>query len=216
MTRRTGPRRGFCLIMKPMRNRIVLLLVALVLLGGCTSNVRVDDTFPVVVAEPRDMNAVLVMNREFRTYRASPNEKTNIDIGSSQVDLMTKAFSGLFRQVTVVSSRDQVGPDTDLVIIPSVREVQLSTPTESYLNVYEVWIKYNLDIETPDGVPIDSWFLPAYGKTPYSFLFSRSLAVETATVVALRDAGAKLMLDFFRIPAIYGWMQQRKAEKAKT
>jgi hypothetical protein len=202
--------------MKRMRNMIGLVLVSMALLGGCTSNVRVDETFPVVVAEPRDMNAVLVMNREFRTYRASPNEKTNITIGASQVDLMTKAFSGLFARVTVVSSKDQIGPDTDLVIIPSVREVQLSTPTESYLNVYEVWIKYNLDIETPDGVPIDSWFLPAYGKTPYSFLFSRSLAVETATVVALRDAGAKLMLDFFRIPAIYGWMQQRKAEKAET
>ena len=25
---------------------------------------------------------------------------------------------------------------------------------------------------------------------------------------ALRDAGAKLLLDFYRIPAIYGWMQQ--------
>jgi len=216
MNMRMTPRFRFCHIMNRMRNTIGLLLVSIALLGGCTSNVRVDDKFPVVVAEPRDLNAVLVMDREFRNYRASPNEKTNIQLGSSQVDLMTKAFSGLFAKVTVVSSKDQAGPDTDLVIIPSVREVQLSTPTESYLNVYEVWIKYNLDIETPDGVPIDSWFLPAYGKTPYSFLFSRSLAVETATVVALRDAGAKLMLDFFRIPAIYGWMQRRMAEKAET
>ena len=35
--------------------------------------------------------------------------------------------------------------------------------------------------------------------------------IEQATIVALRDAGAKLMLDFYRIPAIYGWMQQRAA-----
>lgn len=202
--------------MSPIRNRIGLLMLALTLLSGCTSNVRVDELFPVVVAEPRDMNAVLVMDQEFRNYRASPNEKTNILIGPSQVDLMTKAFSGLFAKVTVVSSKDQAGPDTDLVIIFSVREVQLSSPTESYLNVYEIWIKYNLDIETADGVPIDSWFLPAYGKTPYSYLFSRSLAVESATVMALRDAGAKLMLDFFRIPAIYGWMQQQMAEKAES
>ncbi len=95
------------------------------------------------------------------------------------------------------------------MIIPAVREVQLSTPSDSYLNVYEVWIKYNLDIETADGEPIDSWFLPAYGKTPDSYLLSRSVAIEAAAVVALRDAGAKLMLDFFRIPALYGWMQQQ-------
>jgi len=206
----------FSLIMGPMRLWMGFLLVAMAVLSGCTSNVRVNETFPVVVAEPRDLTLALVMDREFRTYRASPNEKTNILIGPSQADLMTKAFSGLFVKVEVVSSKDQVGPDADLVIVPSVREVQLSSPTESYLNVYEVWIKYNLDIETPDGVPIDSWFLPAYGKTPYSFLFSRSMAVETATVVAMRDAAAKLMLDFFRIPAIYGWMQQRAAERARS
>jgi hypothetical protein len=190
-----------------------LLMVVAAMASGCTSNVRVgvEHEFPEVVAMPRDLTAVLVMDEAFRTYRAQPTEKTLIQFGPAQVDLLTKAFNGLFREVKVVSSREQAGPETDLVIIPSVREVQLSTPSDSYLNVYEVWIKYNLDIETADGVPIDSWFLPAYGKTPYSYMLSRSTAIEEATVIALRDAGAKLMLDFFRIPAIHGWMQQREA-----
>ena len=103
------------------------------------------------------------------------------------------------------------GPDADLVITPAVREVQLSSPSDSYQTVFEVWIKYSLNISTADGVPIDSWFLPAYGKTPYSYLFSRSKAIEEATIMALRDTGAKLMLDFFRIPAINGWLQQHLA-----
>lgn len=178
---------------------------------GCTSNVRVEEEFPTVVSEPMEMSAVLVLDREFRSYRGHPNAKTTIELGKSQVDLFSKAFSGLFTPLKVVSSKEDAGPDTDLVIIPSVREVQLSTPSDSYLNVYEVWIKYNLDIETADGEPIDSWFLPAYGKTPDSYLLSRSAAIEAAAVVALRDAGAKLMLDFFRIPALYGWMQQQSA-----
>jgi hypothetical protein len=55
--------------------------------------------------------------------------------------------------------------------------------------------------------------MPAYGKTQSSYLLSRTTAIEDATVVALRDAGAKLMLDFFRIPAIYGWMQQQQQAK---
>ena len=60
--------------------------------------------------------------------------------------------------------------------------------------MYEVWIKYNLDIETVDGVPVDSWFLPAYGKTPSSYLLSRTKAIEDATIVALRDAGKAVLL----------------------
>lgn len=190
-----------------------LLIVAAAVLGACatTANVTVESRFPTVVAKPRDLSAVIVMDQQFRGYRAHPLEKTHIGFGAAQVDLWTKAFDGLFAQVEIVESRAQAGENADLVIVPSVQEVQLSTPNQSYLNVYEVWIKYRLDIETPDGVPIDSWFLPAYGKTSNSVMMSRSRAIEDATVIALRDAGAKLLLDFYRIPAVHGWIEQRLA-----
>ena len=203
--------------MKTWSGISVFLLPAIILLAGCSNlNVYVDQEFPAMVAKPRDISAVLVMDSEFRNYQARPNEKTRIQLGAAQFDALSMAFSGLFAQVKVVSSKDQVGPDTDLVIIPSVLEVQLSTPSESFLNVYEVWIKYNLDIETADGVTIDSWFMPAYGKTQNSYLLSRTTAIEDATEVALRDAGAKLMLDFFRIPAIHGWMQQHQTTNSES
>lgn len=190
-----------------------LLIATLALVSGCTANVKLgkDQVFPEVVAKPRDLRVTLVMDDTFRTFAADPTDNAHLQFGAAQVDLLTKAFRGLFAEVKVVSSKEQAGSGTDLVIVPSVREVQLSTPSDSYLNVYEVWIKYNLDIETADGVPIDSWFLPAYGKTPYSYMLSRSTAIEEATVIALRDAGAKLMLDFYRIPAINGWIQRRQA-----
>jgi hypothetical protein len=192
-----------------------LLLVATVLLPGCVSSVKVEHKFPDVVAVPRDMSVALIMDQEFRNFVAQPNSKTEIDIGASQVELLDKAFQGLFAEVKVLTPQEMSRAGTDFVVIPSVREVQLSSPTESYLNVYEVWIKYSLDIQSADGVPIDSWFLPAYGKTPYSFMLSRTKAIETATVVALRDAGAKLVLDFYRIPAVYGWIQQLQAQQAE-
>jgi len=204
--------------MKYRRYMAGLLLLGTALTCGCATHVTVpvEHSFPEVVAKPRDLTATLVMDKEFRTYLAHPTENVQIQIGQPQVDLMTKAFRGLFAEVKVVSSKEQATADTDLVIVPSVREVQLSTPSESYLNVYEVWIKYNLDIETADGVPVDSWFLPAYGKTPSSYLLSRTIAIHDATIVALRDAGAKLMLDFYRIPAINGWLQQRAATEAES
>lgn len=204
--------------MKYRRYMAGLLVVALALTSGCQTrlSVRVQQTFPEVVAQPRDLSATLVMDQAFHNYLARPTDNVQIYIGQPQVDLFTKAFRGLFTEVKVVSSKDQAAADTDLVIVPSVREVQLSTPSESYLNVYEVWIKYNLDIETADGVPVDSWFLPAYGKTPSSYLLSRGTAIQDATIVALRDAGAKLMLDFYRIPAISGWLRQRAAAEAES
>jgi hypothetical protein len=191
-------------------SRMTGLLLVLVLLPGCASRIKVEHQFPDVVAAPRDMSVALVVDQEFRNYQARPDSKTQIDIGTAHVELLTKAFQGLFSRVVIISPEEMKEAGTNLVIIPSVREVQLASPTESYLNVFEVWIKYSFDIRTADGVPIDSWFLPAYGKTPYSFMLSRTKAIETAAVMALRDAGAKLVLDFFRIPAVFGWMQQQQ------
>lgn len=195
----------------PLKTGLLIMVAAL--LSGCATaaNVRVDSTFPTVVAKPRQLSAAIVMDHEFRNYTAAPLEKVDIRFGAAQVDLWSKAFDGLFSDVQVVSSKAEVSPRADLVITPSVQEVQLSTPSQSYLNVFEVWIKYRLDIETPDGVPIDSWFMPAYGKTPNSVMLSRSRAISDATVVALRDAGAKLLLDFYRIPAVHVWIEQRVA-----
>lgn len=190
-----------------------LLLVAVVNLVACTTtaHVTVEETFPTVVSSPREIKAAIVMDEAFRTYQAFPLKNTDIAFGTAQVDLWSKAFRGLFSQVEIVTRKSEASADTELIIVPVVHEVQLSTPNQSYLNVYEVWIKYRLDIETTDGVPIDSWFLPAYGKTPDSALLSKTRAIEQATVVALRDAGAKLILDFYRIPAIHGWFEQRLA-----
>jgi hypothetical protein len=192
--------------------KIGMALSLVAVLAGCssTTELRIEEDFPNVVFEPRDFKAAVVFDSGFRAYQARPNDQTFIDIGSAQVDLLSKAFRGLFREVEVLSARAQLGPDTDIVITPSVLEVQLSTPSDSYLNVYEVWIKYNLDIESADGEAIDSWFMPAYGKTPDSFMLSRTEAIKEATIVALRDAGAKLLLDFFRIPSVYSWMERQR------
>jgi len=198
--------------MRHLGTKIFLIILPLFLAGGCSSSaqVKVNHQFPRLLFEPRDIHAAIVFDQAFRDYVAQPNDKTTIDLGTAQVDALSKDFQGMFSRVDIVSSKEQAPRDCDLVIKPSVREVQVSTPSESYLNVYEVWIKYNLEIETADGEPIENWFLPAYGKTPNSFSLGRTAAIEDASIVALRDAGAKLVLDFFRIPSVYAWMQEKQ------
>ena len=187
---------------------IFSMLLAVVFVSGCSTSaqVQIDSVFPTVVSKPKAVKAAIVFNDEFKAYVAIPNSKTSINLGSAQTKLLSNAFKGLFRDIEFVSAKEDVTLENALVITPSVQEVQVSTPSDTYLNVYEVWIKYSLDIETASGDPIDSWFMPAYGKTPDSFMLSKSNAIEEATVIALRDAGAKLLLDFYRIPSVYNWL----------
>jgi hypothetical protein len=129
-------------------------------------------------------------------------------IGNAQVELFKNAFTGLFDPVEFVSAEQEIQGQPSLIIRPAVREVQLSTPSENYLNVFEVWVKYNLEIRTADGEVLTTWFMPTYGKTPESSMASKSAAIEKATITAIRDAGAKLHLDFYQIPALKNWLAQ--------
>ena len=192
--------------------RLLLLLTTLLILAGCSSSasVQIDRNFPSVLAKPKPIAASIVLTEEFSNYIAQPNDKTVIDLGSAQVQVMKNAFAGLFNKVEFITNTDQITTDNGLIITPSVREVQVSTPSDNYLNVFEVWIKYNLDIADSNGDPIVSWFMPAYGKTPDAFMASKPKAIEEASIIALRDSGAKLMLDFYRIPAIYGWLREQQ------
>ncbi len=191
---------------------IITGLFALLVITGCSSSaqVQVERNFPTVVSKPKAVSASIIFNDEFKSYVATPSKKTTIDIGSAQTLMLSNAFAGLFNSIEFVQSKDQVSLENALVITPSVQEVQVSTPSDTYLNVYEVWIKYSLDIENSKGDQIDSWFMPAYGKTPDSFMLSKTNAIEEATVIALRDAGAKLLLDFYRIPSIHNWMLRER------
>ncbi|MDC3261265.1 hypothetical protein OAU95_01235 [bacterium] len=184
------------------------VLIAVIFISGCssTAQVQIDSQFPTVVSKPKPVKAAIVFTEDFKRYIASPNSKTSIDMGSAQTELLSNAFAGLFNEIEFVSAVSDVTFENALVITPSVQEVQVSTPSDTYLNVYEVWIKYSLDIETVSGDQVDSWFMPAYGKTPDSFMLSKTNAIEEAAIIALRDAGAKLLLDFYRIPSVYNWL----------
>ena len=184
------------------------VLLAVLFISGCSTSaqVKIDSPFPTVVSKPKPVKASIVFSEDFKSYIASPNSKTSIDLGSAQTELLSNAFAGLFKEIEFVSAAAEVTFDNALVITPSVQEVQISTPSDTYLNIYEVWIKYSLDIKTANGDLVDSWFMPAYGKTPDSFMLSKTNAIEEAAVIALRDAGAKLLLDFYRIPSVYNWL----------
>jgi len=199
--------------MKITKIQIIISTLALLVITGCSTSAQVqiaERTYPTVVSKPKAVSASIIFDEQFSGYVATPNQNTTINIGSAQTTMLDNAFKGLFKNIEFIASKEQVSFDNGLVITPSVQEVQVSTPSDTYLNVYEVWIKYSLDIQNSEGDQIDSWFMPAYGKTPDSFMLSKTNAIEEAAVIALRDAGAKLLLDFYRIPSVYNWMVRER------
>ena len=155
---------------------------------------------------------------EFRTHEFFDEAKGRresgwiVKTGDAQVQMWDTLFNGMFSNVVHmrdVPGSEAMNPVADMVIIPSVDELQYTIPAHTNVKVYEIWMRYKFNVVTTDGSPIADWTMTAYGKTPTAFLRSDEAAVNLAAIVALRDAGANFATNFARVPEVDQWLAAR-------
>jgi len=98
------------------------------------------------------------------------------------------------------------------ILVPTIGELQFSIPAQTKSDFYEVWLRYNFKLLSPDGSAIAEWPMQAYGranKRNYGFLEdTENGALQEAARVALRDAMAVFTFKFQRVPKVKQWLQQ--------
>ncbi|HEX4881615.1 MAG TPA: hypothetical protein VFV18_04650 [Porticoccaceae bacterium] len=189
---------------------IALTLAAL--LAGCATHVEVAGQFPTPVTRRLPVSVTLVMEPEFRAYRFAVTEprEVSLAVGGPQADLFRTVAGAMFREL---NSAEALAPPatTELILMPRVEEVQIATPAETQLKIFEVWVRYRLYLYDAAGNAIADWPLAAYGKTPSRVLESDGDALNQATIMALRDAGAALITGFTRTPGVAAWLAAHDA-----
>ncbi|MEQ9567503.1 MAG: hypothetical protein RLN85_17115, partial [Pseudomonadales bacterium] len=78
--------------------------------------------------------------------------------------------------------------------------------------VYEIWLKYRVQVMSRNGEAIADWLITGYGKTPTAFMKTRQDSIELATTIALRDVGSQLSIGFSRQPDIRAWLDRREEQ----
>ena len=140
-------------------------------------------------------------------------ERTDVGkyVYSDEIDLAVNVAMATGRPLLVrgAPGSGQMNQAVYAVLIPHVDELQYSIPAHTNVKVYEIWMRYRMELVTPSGDPIAEWMMTAYGKTPTAFLRSDQAAVNLAAVVALRDAGANFATGFTKVPAVRDWLEQR-------
>ncbi|MDM3870724.1 hypothetical protein QSV34_05095 [Porticoccus sp. W117] len=198
---------------KTHKNWLVPLFAAsALLLSACSTNVTVTGDYPSPLAKPIPYDVGIVFDDAFKDY-VFTRDNIEIKLGDAQTRMYSNLFSGMFANSTLLESREAATPDIDLVIVPNVEEIQIATPKDNRLKVYEVWIKYNMQVYDGDGSSIADWLMTCYGKTPTATLKSSARSLNLASVVALRDAGARMTTGFVRVPEVQGWLIRQAARK---
>jgi hypothetical protein len=200
-------------------SKLVIVLMSWQMLA-CTSSLVVDADFPKPVAKPIDISMGVVYDPQMTRYvyeeKSDTRARWQIDVGEAHEKLFRVVFEPLFSTSQPLESLDEAGQQLDLILLPKISEFQYSSPRETQLKIYEVWIKYNMQVYNPDGQLIADWIMSAYGKTPTAFLQSNEEAMNQAIVVALRDLGASLTTGFHKVPEIKSWLEQRATTAAAS
>ncbi len=172
----------------------------LALLAGCgTTEFEARPAIPAPLVEKIPVVIGVYMAPEFRdkVYREErEGADVAIALGKAQTEGFMRLLDAMFLRVVPVTSTD-AGASTDPairgVLEPVLEDVAFVTPTDSGADVYAVSLKYRVSGYKPDGQFTDSWTFTGYGAAAVSNMLGIGTdALQKATQLAMRDAGARL------------------------
>ncbi|HEY0961833.1 MAG TPA: hypothetical protein VGE69_05700 [Pseudomonadales bacterium] len=186
-----------------------------VLLASCAANtINISGSYPSPLVRKIPITVGVYYPEELRNFSFTEiddytgDDQYIVNSGETQIELFNTVLPALFENVVMLDSLENRSPELDAVFVPAIEEFQLGLPQKTKLKVYEVWVKYNMRLEEPEGEYIADWVMTAYGKSPTESFQSVDAGVQDATVVALRDLAASFTLGFSGIPEVNEWLAE--------
>jgi hypothetical protein len=185
------------------------------LLSACmTTNVELPVTqFPVPLMEKLPVRMGFYLSEELLTYQfredLGQNGTFEIEIGEAQPTMFQNLLTGMFAQAIRVDSTAVPAGLVDAVLVPSIAEMQFSTPQQTRTDYFEVWVRYQFQLYGTDGTLIGDWPLTAYGKanTQNYMLSTTAPTLRLAAFNACRDAMAFFTVQFRTVPVVQQWLK---------
>ena len=194
--------------MKPL----TISLISCFLISCGVSNLEIQGNFPTPNINKIPLSVAVYYDDALRAfsymeYSETGREEINIESGESHIRLFNAVLPAMFEEVIEVEGFDDPNvQDVDAVFAPVIEEFQLALPEKTKLEVYEVWIKYNMRILNSSGVSLADWVVTSYGKTPTETFLSVEDGINDAAIVALRDLASSFSLNFTRVPEVQDWL----------
>ena len=181
-----------------------LAVLALALLAGCgTTQFEAESVIPQPLVTRIPVVVGVHVPPAFR--EAVHREKRDgfeyeISVGKSQAAGFDRLMNAMFTRVVPVGSLEAgavTDPEVRGVFEPVLEDFSFVTPRDTGTQLYAVSLKYRINAYTPAGVAVDSWTFTGYGAQASSSVPGQGkLALQQAASLAMRDAAAKIAVEF--------------------
>ena len=200
-----------------MLARLIVVTGLTIGLLGCVSGANVNKaiSIPKPVIESVPVTIGLHISEDLRNHvhqETVPGHGTyTIEIGVSQEHLFTQVLGAVFDEVVVLDSLGEIPDDVSAIVVPKIETTQISLPHLTGDDVYEVWIKYSINLrDAESGESIHNWTISSYGNANrhnYGNPLDRaSKALRDATAGAIRDTAAIISFAYVQQQAVQDWI----------
>src|SRR5512143_1157479 len=127
-------------------SRITALFIVLTL-GGCAgANVQMQGEIPTPLVNRLPVRMGLYLEPALVQYvfeeKIQDHGDWRVEVGPMQKKLFEQITRAMFLDAVPVNSIAPADADLDAVLAPSIAEFQISIPSQTRSDFYEVWIKY--------------------------------------------------------------------------
>ena len=194
-----------------MKHVTLLFLAAIVTLTGCTTNVVVEGTVPTPLVRKVPANVGIFYDENFKNFQHTEDLATEgtfkIDLGNQNLTFFQNLMTSMFNEVQVLNDPEpSVAKEAglDAIVIPKIEKYGFLTPGLSGLKFYSASIHYRITMLDVDGNELADWTVVGYGKSEGG-VFSSDDALGEATMLAIRDGGARISIGLPQQPKIAEW-----------
>ncbi len=178
------------------------LAISLALLTGCTATkLATVAQLPPLLVDKLPARVGVYYSKEFREYvhRETRSEiEYEITLGPAHVQNLDWLLKAMFAEVVPVEDPTHVAdlqPPLVMVLEPRFEEYSFLTPKDVAGEAFIVTIRYLLTVYDGGGGRVDAFTFTGYGREKARTLASKK-PLQIATQRAMRDAGAKVAVEF--------------------
>ncbi len=191
----------------------LLVLAMTLFLQSCTTSVVVQGTIPTPLVSKIPARMGVYYSDEFKHFKYEEVIRDSggwsIDLGQQNLSFFQNLAKSVFQGVEEVHEPPLTPEEMqglDGVLVPSIEKYGFLTPSISGLKFYSASIEYRVSMYDSVGTKIGDWNIVGYGKSEGG-MFSSDDAVNEATVLAIRDGGARIAIELIDQPAVQAWLQ---------
>jgi len=191
-----------------------MLTACVLVFSGCTTSVTVEGTIPTPLVAKIPAKVGIYYSEDFKKFRHEETIRQNgnweIDMGDQNLLFFRNLMKALFDEANEVGepSGNMTGVDgLDGILVPEIVKYGFLTPNVSGLKFYSASIHYRLTLYDTNGQKLGEWGVVGYGKSETT-LFGKNESLSEATMLAIRDGGARIAIETKSLPVIKSWLEE--------